>query len=833
MLTKNGTLKVCLAVASILSWFTLGCGNINTPELKGEEGKAPVSQSSKTAVGSTSSSQSCVIDDIRYPTNEEDFEKMLYGDRGFLAEYNGVKHLGYDVDYAEGTAIHAMTCGKIVFYGPANGYGTLVVVIEVKLPYPMTFENGDGDLVTTDTVLCIYGHLRTMEYLNGGEKLTWKVGDMVQMGDVIGFVQNENFNGDGTGHLHDGNRVQSAAEAKATDPQYWFRGNDTPGEGLFKKYYTDPKQFIRTIQEQLHGSGSSAKSTATSLPLGTLIKTDAGRYELVSDDGLFDVSNVKHLPFECAVNVTQDLLSCYTQMPTDTISLTLDAQVVKFDGEPQVYMLYPSHNPTLIGFHTFLSYESFLSWGYQPADIVSYPLAQKPAIIGSLLNLGDLGLRPGTLVKGIGESEVSVAHQGGMRRPIFNWDVFNAIGHKSSCIYEIDSSTLDAVAGKRSDQVIGIGDIEQCNAPQPISCAPGSWTSCVCGSGVTGSKTCNGDGASYGECECQTAGNGGGLGGDEDAGVDASSSAGGASGSGGQSGSGGSDGSGGTMSVGGSGGAPAMNCTPGQQIGCGCLGGQQGYQVCLSDGLAFGACNCPNVGTGGAGGAGGSTSTGGMGGSTSAGGTSGSGGSGVDAGQVSYCLDPYSRACTTNETRLINCLSGTTIVQTCLADCSGWTNEVCPPANTGGSGGSGVDAGNNSIICQAHGVPGKVVFYANAPVGPNKNMVIPGWGDYPSWCGVPDESWGNWAWGAVGVGELVFQKGDVYQGAKYIFAPGVSSGYGNSPDAWYCDQTGCSIGTFVVCNGLQEACRVQNGVLSGGASYTPNSANWQNILCIL
>ncbi|MFA6504376.1 MAG: hypothetical protein WCT54_05665 [Patescibacteria group bacterium] len=814
MLTKNSALKVCLTVVLILSWFTLGCGNINTPELKGEESKAPVSQSSKTAVGGDNS-QSCVITDIRYPTNEEDFQHLLYDDRGFLAEYNGEKHLGYDVDYPVGKAIHAISCGKIAYYGPANGYGTLVVAIEVKLPYPMTFENGDGDLVTTDTVIVIQGHLMDAW---GGQKLTWKVGDNVQIDDVIGFVQVDALNGEGSEHDHVGVRVQSVEDAKATEPRFWLRGNDTPGEGLFKKYFTDPKQYILTVQEQLHGSGGVAKSTATSLLQGTLIKTDAGRYELVSDDGLFDVSNVKHLPFECAVNVTQDLLSCYTQMPTDTISLTLDAQVVKFDGEPQVYMLYPSHNPTLIGFHTFLSYESFLSWGYQPADIVSYPLAQKPAIVGSLLNLGDLGLRPGTLVKGIGESEVSVAHQGGMRRPIFNWDVFAAIGYKSSCIYEIDSSTLDAVAGKRSDQVIGIDELEQCNSPQAISCAPGSWTSCVCGSGVTGSKTCNGDGASYGECECQTAGNGGGLGGDEDAGVDANSSAGGASGSGGQSGSGG---------------APAMNCTPGQQIGCGCLGGQQGYQVCLSDGLAFGACNCPNVGTGGSGGSGGSTSTGGSGGSTSTGGTSSNGGSGVDAGPVSYCLDFYSRACTTNETRLINCSGGTAIVQTCLIDCSGWTSEACPPANTGGSGGSGVDAGNNSIICQAYGVPGKTVVYANAPVGPDKNMVIPGWSDYPGWCGEPDEPWGNWAWGAVGVGELVFQKGDAYQGAKYIFAPGVSSGYGNSPDAWYCDQTGCPIGTFVVCNGLQEACRVQNGVLSGGASYTPNSANWQNIQCIL
>ena len=152
--------------------------------------------------------------------------------------------------------------------------------------------------------------------------------------------------------------------------------------------------------------------------------------------------------------------------------------------------------------------------------------------------------------------------------------------------------------------------------------------------------------------------------------------------------------------------------------------------------------------------------------------------------------------------------------------------------NVGGSRGSG-GTSNNPSLCQTKGLANKTTIIIKAPVGQSNVISVLGWIDYPGWSGVPDVSWSGWAWGATGVDELIFQKGDAYQGTKYIFTPGVSSGSGQPQDAWYCEQTGCPIGTFVVCGGLQEACRVQDGVLSGKASYNGNQAGWQNIQCVL
>ncbi|MFA6099410.1 MAG: hypothetical protein WC750_00850 [Patescibacteria group bacterium] len=38
-----------------------------------------------------------------------------------------------------------------------------------------------------------------------------------------------------------------------------------------------------------------------------------------------------------------------------------------------------------------------------------------------------------------------------------------------------------------------------------------------------------------------------------------------------------------------------MACTPGMQIDCACGGGVRGLQVCGTDGMSFGACQCPDA----------------------------------------------------------------------------------------------------------------------------------------------------------------------------------------------------------------------------------------------
>ena len=85
-------------------------------------------------------------------------------------------------------------------------------------------------------------------------------------------------------------------------------------------------------------------------------------------------------------------------------------------------------------------------------------------------------------------------------------------------------------------------------------------------------------------------------------------------------------------------GAPTKTgCVPGQQIHCGCPGGETGSQVCLPDGSGYDTCECGGAaGSGGGAGAGGSAGdagTGGLGGSAGDAGTGGLGGSAGVAGQ--------------------------------------------------------------------------------------------------------------------------------------------------------------------------------------------------------
>ena len=196
---------------------------------------------------------SCTLDKMAYPTTASDFgdNHLLYGNRGFLAVYNNEKHLGRDIIYSEGTAMHPIGCGTLRFYGPASGYGTLVAVIEHKLSQPMKVVNGDGSQTQFTNFLSIYGHLRNTPQQSSGTKLPWSVGQEVHPQDIVGYTQADALNGDGPEHLHLGIRLQTVKDAKVVDPSAWFRGNDTPGDGQYKKYYTDPKTFLPALNNSL------------------------------------------------------------------------------------------------------------------------------------------------------------------------------------------------------------------------------------------------------------------------------------------------------------------------------------------------------------------------------------------------------------------------------------------------------------------------------------------------------------------------------------------------------------------------------------------------------
>lgn len=181
----------------------------------------------------------CVLSQAQHPLPKAE----TYRGRRFLAAGN---HLGWDIVAPEGTPITPIGCGVVRAARSAQGYGTWVVVIEHRLPYPETFQNGLGRPVQTDTILSIYGHLRpTAEAQGRGRRLMLPVGTWVDAHTVIGYIERDADNGDGAEHLHLGVRLQSAAQAQRVDPSAWFRGyNGSPSQ---LGWFADPEEALLVL----------------------------------------------------------------------------------------------------------------------------------------------------------------------------------------------------------------------------------------------------------------------------------------------------------------------------------------------------------------------------------------------------------------------------------------------------------------------------------------------------------------------------------------------------------------------------------------------------------
>lgn len=182
----------------------------------------------------------CTLDGAQHPFRGA---KPTPGGRGFLASGN---HLGWDLMAPEGLPIYSIGCGVVRLVRAANGYGTLAVVIEHRLPEPTLMTNGRGSRVLVSTFLSIYGHLRpTSERSGRGVSTGLRVGDSVSPETVIGYIEHRAQNGDGDEHLHFGVRLQSVSAAQRSDPTAWFRGYDTTPTQ--RGWFADPERALREL----------------------------------------------------------------------------------------------------------------------------------------------------------------------------------------------------------------------------------------------------------------------------------------------------------------------------------------------------------------------------------------------------------------------------------------------------------------------------------------------------------------------------------------------------------------------------------------------------------
>lgn len=408
---------------------------------------------SPDTIAVTASAVSCGVGLVRFPTTQEDFGHV-YDGRVFYANGN---HLGYDIAESEGVQIHPIACGVVRFAGPAKGYGTFVVVIEHHLLVPVILKNGKGESVTVSDFLSIYGHLRKSASRQAGPDLPIRIGDVIGPDDVLGYVQNDAENGDGAEHLHLGIRLQNMADAQNTDTA-WFRGYDD-AEKPQKKWFADPADFLLSLMS----NGAAVRWH----PAGTVLQalSRPGKYWMVSPDDTLRAIETNALLSDRlasrALLIDEAELACYRNEKPYAAELTY-SRLMKFNDAPAVYEYrdWPSDVR-----YTFISYESFKSWGWRDDQISVRPASERAAFLARFADHGFRRLRDGSLVKGRGESEVAVVSDG-RRLPIANWNTFLALGYKQKDIVEVDALTLDQVASVRGP-LITQDTTTLCRVPQP------------------------------------------------------------------------------------------------------------------------------------------------------------------------------------------------------------------------------------------------------------------------------------------------------------------------------------------------------------------------------
>lgn len=407
---------------------------------------------------SLESNVGCTVSTVRHPTSENEFAR-LYSGRSFLVDN---VHIGYDVQLVEGTPIYPMACGTVRIYRAAQGYGTLVVVIEHHLSTPITVRNGLGVEVSIQNFLSIYGHLRRTSSRIGGTALNWHDGDSVRPDQVIGYVQNAADNGDGGEHLHFGIRLQSATDAQATEPAAWFAGYDTTN-GSRRRWYADPVLFVSALLNR-----STRVATATWHPPGTVLSVN-GRTWFVTGDGTIApvaTSWVRNERLDRSLVLsTESEIACMMQAGL-SLAQTSGHRLMRFNDTSTVYEYADAPLPIR---YSFLAQAAFDSWGWNGAQVEMRNASERSAFLAGYRDLGSRRLREGSLVKASGQSAVYVV-TAGQHRPIFNEATFFALGYDFAEVIEVDSSVLDALAGPLGS-MIRMEDATRCVAA-PQSTAP-------------------------------------------------------------------------------------------------------------------------------------------------------------------------------------------------------------------------------------------------------------------------------------------------------------------------------------------------------------------------
>ncbi len=390
---------------------------------------------------------------FRYPTTVADFQNV-YADRPYGAWSRRGDHLGRDIDYDEGVAIHPIACGLIRVYRASDGYGTLVAVVEHRLTRPVTVHTAANAEQTIDRFISIYGHIRSSSLIRGaGTRTGLREGDTVGPDQIIGYIEHaderpgheaDDLNGHGDTHLHLGIRLQSYAEASRVHPSSPFRGYDVSGDG--DRYFANPAIFMDELMNEF---------PILWHPPGTLLvnrEDRAQRWLVGAGDTIYPVDETYLIQERLVgreVEVSPAELDCYHRGSAPSYETWLST-LIRFDDSPAVYEsgMYRLTRER----YTFISYEAFLSWGWTDARVEWWSSHRRPSFLASTTDRGFRRLRDGALVKARGSPEVSIVSEG-RRLPFLDWETFVAMGFEGRTIYEVDPDVIDTIAYPRGDLI--------------------------------------------------------------------------------------------------------------------------------------------------------------------------------------------------------------------------------------------------------------------------------------------------------------------------------------------------------------------------------------------
>ncbi|MFA5130006.1 MAG: M23 family metallopeptidase [Patescibacteria group bacterium] len=346
-----------------------------------------------------------------------------------------------------------------------NYYGC-VILIEHELP-------------NMHPIVSVMGHVQceySRPYNSSAQTGNPRVGDIVRKGQYIGHVAHY-WHGSNTSydwnHVHFGIRngtyVDDCLSGYEPESQFVKIGE--------KKYshpnWIDPLDFV-----EAHSQITPVVSinNAHQYPSGTMLVDPSATYWIVVSDGVIakltpSVMATDRYDVSRATLVGDEVISCFSKT-SDITSLGLTYLYVR-PGTNTVVLAYDKPGWR----YDFVRWEALTSWGFQQSDIKD-SLAEAVWREATYRPAGTRMLRPGTLVKGDADSEVSIVTWQQTRRPIYSGDIFDLLRFDWNKIVTIPQDVLDAVAGPRDNRVFGMDDLNACPAQE--NCTNGA----TCGGGV-------------------------------------------------------------------------------------------------------------------------------------------------------------------------------------------------------------------------------------------------------------------------------------------------------------------------------------------------------------